>query len=221
MNIVITTGWHSSGKSPNVGTSQKVYQKEWLAQWLDYHTVNNAAYSIYISKCPVFPDGCNKFNNISVATLANNYYHTRHDWSSSVLSGALYAYNNNLDFVYIEQDCFVYGLEKAVSWAKQEKVNIAYGTDQHAFAQGWAENSFTFVDRQFVPTFIERIVSTQIDRISKRFIELLITDLFGEDVTPWPFGFGRKLVTDWTQEIFYKQQLTDDDINRFMDLKNA
>ena len=116
--------------------------------------------------------------------------------------------------VYIEQDCFVHGLEKALEFAKDKK--ICYGFGEYSYNPDWAETSFVFVHKDFLDDFMIRILSSNADRETEFVTELLFHELFKDVFTPWPFGYGRKPVLDWNQEMFYKQQLTDKDIDKFL-----
>jgi len=220
-DCVIATGWHSNGKSPNPGVSEKCYKANWLLEyWIPFNLsqIHPADTSLYVSDCLIKPLGYDSFSNISFASLANDHYHTRHDWWSSVLSGAMYAYNNNLHLVYVEQDCFVWGLDKAIRWALDQKAKICYGFGNVSYRSGWSENSFTFVHKDFIDDFIIRAISSNADRSTDFVLEILFHELYKDVFTPWPFGYGRKPVQDWNHEIFYKQQLTNNDIDKFMSL---
>lgn len=226
-DIVVATGWHSNGKSPNPGVSEKCYREDWLSMyWIEFNLsqIWPISTSLYISNCDVKPSCYDYFTNVSFASLANDYYHTRHDSWSSILSGAMYAYNNNLDLVYIEQDCFVWGLKKAIRWAQeQESVPWFYGYDPNlnTVNRTWAEYSFLYVAKDCTQHFIEMILSRKLDRITGKVPERLMHEVFGDYASCWPFGYGRMPVQDWNQDTFYKQQLTDADILKFMGkLKN-
>ena len=221
--IVIATGWYSSGKPTNPHTSARCYKDDWLNAWYEFHEMQLSvkAFSLYASQCAVLPSYEARlcFQNISFAQLANDEYHTRHDWWSSVLSGAMYAYNNNLHFVYIEQDCLVKGLDKAIKWAIDTDFPIYYGYgDNSSFRYGWAENSFMFVRKGFLPTFISLIINSQADRAVRPILEMIFHELFMDYFKPWPFGHGRLPVSDWSLDCFYKQQLTDNEIDNFLAL---
>ena len=225
-DIVIATGWYSDGMSTNANTSKRCYDADWLNEWWEFHdeqmfSSSAKSYSLYVSKCKIFPGAGARtgFANFSIANLPNAKYHTRHDWWSSLLSGAMYAYNNDLHLVYIEQDCFVWGLDKAIEYALIEDFPLYYGFGEYSFAPGWAENSFMFVKREFLPTLISLIINSQADRAVRPILEIIFHELFGDYFKAWPFGYGRKEVTNWKQDIFYKQQLTDIEIDKFMELK--
>ena len=220
MSVCIATGWHSNGISPNEGVSESCYDFSWLSEWWTVNKIqeNCNAASLYVSQCQIYPNrkNVNRFANVSYAVLKNDTYHARHDSWSAMLSGAIYAYNNDLHLVYIEQDCFVHGLEKAIGIALAEDEPIFYGYGENASAQqGWAEYSFIFVKRDFLPSFISLIINIEADRVTNPVPEIVFHDLFKDYFRPWPFGYGRLPVKNWQGEIFYKQQLSENDINKF------
>jgi hypothetical protein len=219
-DCVIATSWYSSGKPTNATSAARIYEPEWFKLWQRYHGAP-AAYSVFISNCAVIPNVFG-FHDISYAVVNNVKYHSRHDWWSGLLSGAMYAYNNGLDLVFIEQDCFVHGLQKAIDWAREQKAKICYGFDNYVcYAPGWAESSLTYVDRTYLCDFIYKVMQTEGDREKRYYCEKIFQALYEKDFTPWPFGYGRKKVLNWKAPIFYKQQLTNDEIDKFLELKNA
>jgi len=149
------------------------------------------------------------------AVGAKTEYHTRHDWWSSFLFGAMYAYNNNMHLVYIEQDCLVKGLDKAVEFAIDSGKSMFYGYGEYSFQKGWAEQSFVFVKNTVLNNVINRILYCEVDREPRPLPEQLFHELFNDAFTEWPFGYGRKPVTDWDAPIFYKQQITQEELIKF------
>ena len=221
--IVIATGWYSDGTPTNQQTSGKCYKAGWIDQWFDFHRAQLSYItenSIYVSDCKelISVFDLDEFDNISFGVMPNDKYHTRHDWWSSVLSGAMYAYNNDLHLVYIEQDCFVWGLDKAIKFAVESGKPFYYGYGDVSYSPGWAENSFTFVNAKYLPEFISIVLKNGLDKWTRPVLEIIFHEAFKEVFTPWPFGYGRKPVQDWTLPIFYKQQLTDSEIDKFMAL---
>lgn len=50
-------------------------------------------------------------------------------------------------------------------------------------------------------------------------VEMLFHNKFCDMFTPWPFGYGRIRPIDFTQPVFYAQQLTDDEVAQFIQLQ--
>jgi len=217
-NLCIATGWHSNGVPANPMTAIDVYRPDWLVKWDELNHLPVAVPKIlYISECSVMPydTALELFNSVNYAVLANSYYHTRHDWSSSMLTGMMYAYNNNLDLVYIEQDCLVKNVAKAVQWARGNAAKMVYGFGEVSYSPTWAEHCFVYISRNYVEDALIKALYYKIDREAKVFIEVLWHELYREDSIYWPFGYGRKRVLDWNTDVFYKQQITSEDLEMF------
>ena len=220
-NLVIGTGWYSNGISHNKGVSNKCYQPNWLNIWREYHQKQSDEYinfTVYVSRCNIWPTKkfIDQFSASAVSLIENDRFNTRHDSWSAMLHGAIQAYNNDCDFVYIEQDCFVKGLQGATVWAKANKAKICYGFGEYAMQPNSAEYSFVYVDKKYIGDFISGIVTVCPDRQANILPERAFHMMFGEEFTAWPFGYGRKTVKNWDEPIFYKQQLTDEELRRFL-----
>lgn len=176
-------------------------------------------YFIYISDCDIYPDTFNA-NVVYGHDYAGELCH-RHDWYSSVMMGAQYAFCNSMDFVYIEQDCMVHGLDKALEWAQGEKMCYGFGPNASLFPE-WAEHSFVYIGLDYIPEMLYKInlpqIHTHIDTAG-RVPETIWHRMFKDVATFWPFGYGRKRPIDFNQEVFYAQQLSEKEIAEFRVLK--
>jgi hypothetical protein len=171
-------------------------------------------YFIYGSKCPV-DFTFHEWDHIYVESANDVRTQSHHiDWSASVVLPAQYALINKMDLLFIEQDCLVRGLDKALEFAQGKK--ICYGDDNFSYAQGWAEHSLLWVSYDYLKTFIHKMNDVW-DTI--QVLEVFFYRAFKEDFTPWPFGFGRKRPIDFSQPILYAQQLKDFEINEFIKSK--
>ena len=212
--ICLSTGWYSNGKPTNKKSAPKMYDSGWFRKWRAFHKTSMLfdATTLYESNCQyqVHPYLSQAFTAHALGTKTE--YHTRHDWWSSFLFGAMYAYSNNMHLVYIEQDCLVKGLDKAVELAIESDKPMFYGYGEYSFQKGWAEHSFVFVKNTFVDIAISRILDCKLDREARPLPEKLFHSMFNDAFTPWPFGYGRKPVADWDSPILYKQQITPEEL---------
>ena len=126
-----------------------------------------------------------------------------------------YAYSNGMDYLYIEHDCLVHGLDKILSWAKGKR--ICYGYGEYSFFPGWAEQSLVYMDHAFLPEFLIRLNNTNITTEQGVVREIVWQKTFEDVFTPWPFGYGRKRPINFTDEVFYAQQLTDQELKNILE----
>ncbi len=224
--VLIATGWCAWNRGHNNPQRSKLQNSpSWIhGYWLKsmekqlIHKIEICTF-IYHSECDIYlpdlPDNF-YFDNIILANTPAKELPYRHDWVASVVMGATYALFNKMDFLYIEQDCLVHGLDKVLKFAQGK--DICYGYGRYSYAPGWAENSLLWVRNEYLELFIPectRIRNTP-DAMPK--LEERFHDLFCADFTPWPFGYGRKRPIDFSQPVFYAQQLSDEEIKKFMEL---
>ena len=132
------------------------------------------------------------------------------------MMGAQYALCCGCDFVYIEQDCLVYGLDRALAWAQGRDMVYGYG-DPCQIIDGWAEHSFFFVSSGYIPNMLTAMNTQRVhETVGYPLPEIWWHNTFGSIADFWPFGYGRKRPIKWDGEAFYAQQLTDDELRGFL-----
>ena len=225
--LIIGTGWcaHADGHANNKNSSKWMYAPEWLDTWWNYHRRQlfemSTTYDdpfIYMSDCAVIPNLGWNFETIYSLGNHDLSIHS-HDSQVAIIAGAQYAYCNECDFVYIEQDCLIRGLGKAIEWARDNEAKIAYGSGRWSMFPGWAEHSFIYVSYDYLPKFVFKMMNSDIkfnDSKGREVVELTFNRLFKDDATFWPFGYGRRRPIDFDQDVFYAQQLTDAEIEEFL-----
>lgn len=222
-DICICTGWCAqSGGHSNPKRSKRLDDIGWLADYWELYIRRFVKYFkvfLYESNC-----------DLPTATLdgwevqhADKYIDTlpyHHDWAASHIAGANYCYLNNFDFLYIEQDCLVYGLDKIIDWARSNVLNIAYNCDQYSYAPGWAAHALVYSKWEYLPVYLNRMIQSGMKDTGGIELkhEVMYNHLFKDDYTNWQFGYDRKRPIDWSQPMFYAQQLSDEEIDRFMAL---
>ena len=218
--MIIGTGWcaHKDGRANNKGTSKKCYRNDFLVNtWKSSieKTVIPAGYFVYSSNCamPTLLDS----NMQSIMNLCpvEKQLHC-HDSQGSRVMGAQFALINGCNFLYVEQDCLVYGLDKILEFAKDKK--IVYGYDEWSWQIGWAEDSLLYISKDYLCKYITLSNENKlVDNISTT-PEIDFQRVFSADADYWPFGFGRKRPIDFTQKCFYAQQLNDEELDLFLEL---
>lgn len=229
-NLLIATGWHSDGTGHRSkwNRSKQCTEPDWLMGiWLHYieRYIKPAKYHVYISNCSVLPNIVGDKFEYNFGHVKSELLDPRHDFQCSVLMGAMYAYLNGFDFCYVEQDCLIYHIDKALEFAKDHKICFGFG-DGISLNRGWAEQCFMWVRNDYLPTFIERGCHQRIHESNGLPVpEVQWMALYGTDFTAWPVGYGRKRPADFWKwapdklDWWFLQQITDDDINKFLWLK--
>ena len=228
-NILISTGWYADQeRHKNYNQrSQLTFASNWFCDyWMPYieRYINPGKYFIYSCECPVKPifdkKDVNKIEIVYASRNASLLDH-RHGFHAGVMLGLQYALCEGRDFLYIEQDCLVVGLDKVIDWARcniHDKL-IVYGWDPWWFHPGWAEQSLMFVPNYAIPTVLYLINNARVHENNMGIPEMNWHNLFQNCFVAWPFGYGRHQVTDWGQPMFYKQQVTDGEVEKFINLE--
>jgi len=227
MELCIGTGWCAQNEGHNNPQRSKLQNSpEWLENYWRPHIeaqIEPSAWVLYHSDCDIVvsqrefnADYGEQFLASSVSARSLPY---RHDWAASVLHGAIYAYCNRMDYLYIEQDCMVHNLPVVLGFARNHQ--MCYGYGKFSMYPGWAENSLMWVRNDALQAFICRMLTSQIKDCDgkERVIETVFHNYFCNMFTPWPFGYGRIRPIDFSQQAFYAQQLTDQEIAQFMALE--
>jgi len=230
--LIISTGWYADNRGHNnPGASKMLYRPDWFGKYwfpmismsMELEKLPEALF-VYESNCEVRCDlteipvtvHVERVRNLTPAIQQDH----RHDWFCSVMMGAEYALCNGCDLVYIEQDCFVKGLWKAIAYAQGIGHIYGYGREC-SMGSGWAENSFMYVANDFLPEFLMVLNNRRwFEGKGSPMPEVMWHEVFKnyDEVSFWPFGVGRKRPIPWEDEIYFAQQLTDGEIEKFAEV---
>ena len=220
MNLLVSTNWcaHVDGSANNPKTSKMMYCKEYLEDTWVKHVerqirISCTNYFLYHSYCGVPSTMIYDYSVLSNLTKVEEQHHA-HDVYAGMTMAAQYALVNGMDWLYIEQDCLVYGLDKVLEFAKGKK--ICFGGGEWSYQKGWAEESLMYVSNEYLPTFIQKINACRLYE-TDQIPEPIVMQMFKDDVTLWPFGYGRKRPIDFDQDVFYAQQLSDEELDMFIE----
>ena len=154
--------------------------------------------------------------------LLNNLKPHRHTgWSGAVLALAMIAYNNETDFVFVEQDCVVHGpyIERMYSELGDGKMifgNLTFpdGTLMQPCAQ-----ALFLIKHDFIPEFVRGYLSLGDERRPGQLTEHKFAQLEEMDrrnYRRFSFGYDRGRpacgLEKCNDEVCYFQQLTDSEI---------
>jgi len=126
-------------------------------------------------------------------------------WARGVLMGAMYTYNNSVDYyVYVEQDVLLMGnqcISKAIEHMNLVQKPICFGSGDETPQK--LQQSFFIVKSSFLPQFISRLVSWTDNRITE---ENKYFQCFQHDMTFLPFRGGRQR-QGLNPHMYYKQHM--------------
>jgi hypothetical protein len=220
--LLIGTGWcaHKEGHN-DPRRSERQNDPDYLKNfWLPAvkRQVNSFLF-LYHSICnAVLVDEAKYFNNVIYSDEYAKLLPYRHDWAASNITAAAYAYANDMDYLFVEQDCLVVGLDKAVTLAR-EKGGIWYGYgDNASYRKGWAENCLIYVDNALLLAFIRAMHAIKDTQDGEPFLERRFHEELSKcegHIHYWPFGCGRLRPIPWNEEVFYAQHLTDEELDKF------
>lgn len=135
-------------------------------------------------------------------------------WSMSWILPALIAYSEQRDFIYVEQDCLVFGdwESQIIEEAKQYGWNATFGRCPSTIAA--CEQSLFWLHCQFIPEFVGRymeIKSGDADMLPEDKFMTLLHALPG--VGQFSLPYGRTRPFDPERKSFYIQQVSETELN--------
>lgn len=220
--VCVGTGWYADSKGHNNRqVDPRMQSVNYLRNiWYPHITkqIDPSACVIYQSDCELkaFVVHEKKVTVMQGVRPANQPKHN--DAAASMMASAMFAYCNQLDFVFIEQDCLVWGLREAILWARGK--DIVYGVTPYSDDLSRGENSFVFISYEYISEFLNIMfrLKWHIWGIDKDFPECIWDDTFKQVGARWPFGYGRKRPINFDLPMFYAQQLTDVELKQFLTL---
>lgn len=228
MKYIIGTGWWCDGtgehthskhqKNVDKTTRQRDFFNLWYAAIEKYTTPKKII--VIDSNSPIKPNIINK--NVTLYSLDKNYGAaldgTRNQilsgWDRSILLSASMAYFEDIDyFVYIEQDCLIYGkgiIEEAIKKIGNKMIMLGEGSGTPQPIQ----QSFVIIKKEYIPFFLMKEMNNSKENL-KLSPEQRYNIHYKNDVEFLPFGFGRKRPIKFKDKYFYSQHLNQDELKQF------
>ena len=214
-------------KQPLIGTgfyahpSQERERIEFFCVWMERFEFARKIVVVNNSRIRQFPiDGQ---HNITVIDIDGNLGHVGDHlgkfrphllgWSMSWIIPALIAYSEQRDFIYVEQDCLVFGdWEKAILDESADKGRMAmYGKGVANIAP--CEQSLFWIHRDFITEFIHRYMGFS-DGDGKMLPEEKFKRMADADlrISTFSLGVGRDRPFPYDAPAWYAQHLTPEEI---------
>lgn len=230
MKYCIGTGWWCDGSGKHSHSKWQQYvdiscrQKDFFDVWYNAIKKYCSPQKIVIidSNSPIKPniyDDCVLINLIknwgaaadgaSIGTLSG--------WDRSVIGGVMYAILNDFDyFVYIEQDCLVYGKDIIEVAIKQMDSDCQLMLGDPKGTPQKTQQSFMIFSKKFMPIFIKNELAMQHKDLLKKSPEQRYFDYYQRYIKYLPFGYGRSRPIDFESSNFYAQHLTSEELDKFI-----
>lgn len=221
-SYTICSGWWCDGTGRHIGadynkSSDVTRSPQFFDNW--YRAVktysNPESIIIIDSASPFLPILIPQ--DVEWVSLKRNFLHSMiadtnwGGWTRSFLTGLFYSLMNDSDYaVFIEQDCLIKGkgiIEYAIDSMRDKK--LLHGSS----SQMGVEQSMVIVKKDYILPFINKFLSLPSDR--EMFGEVKFQVMKDQNWGLLPFGFGRDRPIDWTNDYFYAQHLTNEEIKQF------
>lgn len=228
MKYVIGTGWWCDGTGEHTHTNHQKYvdketrKKDFFNLW--YKAVKKFTKPQKIimidSNSPIKPNISNK-KDVSIYELSKNFGASLDGtknkrlsgWDRSILGSASLSFLEDCEyFVYIEQDCLIYGkniIEKAIKSMGKKPMLLGSGNGTPQPIQ----QSFVIIKKDFIHKFLQMEFNLNKNMLSidseKRY-----SLRFKGYYDFLPFGYGRKRPIDFNQSHFYVQHLRTNELSK-------
>lgn len=148
-------------------------------------------------------------------------------WSASVITGAMLAYTNETDFVYLEQDALAFGPVIEKMYEECGDAKMIFGRKMQAAPWMPCAQSLFLIKHEFIPDFVRFYINAGADRDIKgsqalnlpehKFMKL--KEWFPDLVTQFGFGYDRERPIDPFDKVWYAQKFTRDELITLRDAK--
>lgn len=225
-DVVVATGWYADSDGGKRGAAElapQLFRPEYMSETfiprIQKH-LNPEAIHIYVSQCEVPPinipadievvHGHRIARRNTVIGEPPYAIGAAHDWGAAMMCGAQFAYCNDLNMFFVEQDCLIHNFRRI--WEALDSKTIVYGFGEKAsYGPGWSEPSLLYVAREFLPEFISRMnkgMWHQWNKGFERFVhpEIQFHNTFADVSEYWGFGCGMKRPINYDDEIYFAQR---------------
>lgn len=223
-DYIITSGWcgHISNPPPwkeSMENSEITKCIEWHRLWRMNLYIHARPSRVIIFGSPV-PEQVGPFDLGPIAQIVwmvRNFGHqisSTHErgelnlcgWSRAWVLGLWWAYMNECDHIWVEQDVLCFGDWVGAIYRHAEENNLAFmvGAKKWGAKQYQQENSLTFTQRDAIPAVIEGYLFPTLEKDCVEIRIAAVRQHLGGASGFLPFGYGFKRPERWTEELpFY------------------
>lgn len=234
-NFIIGSGWFSDPKSittlgkmsndhqksyGGIKSRDKNFSKYWLSHILEQSVLPKRIYILDADSPESIDENVINHKLIDISKQTQNFghgvicekYNTLCGWARGFIYGAVQAFLNDCDYVYIEQDLLIFGkkfIENMFNLLYQENKNIIYLDGDETCQK--LQQSFVVVKKDFLPNLIIKLIN---DSNHSRAEELKHYELFKDDILWSPYKGGRQR-KNLNKEFYCLQHMTEEEINEY------
>lgn len=220
---LIGTGFHAF---PSIADEHA--KVEFFCMWVERFEFGRSIIVVNNSRVRQLPIA--EQHNIQVIDIYGNLGHVGNHlgkfrphllgWSMSWIIPALIAYSEQRDFIYVEQDCLVFGdWEQAILKEAEERGKLAlFGNAPNYIAP--CEQSLFWIHRDYITEFVNRYMNIP-DGDGKMLPEEKFMTMRAQDLRIGQFsiGVGRARPLTFDAPAWYAQHLTIEEIQELNDRK--
>lgn len=221
MGYVICSGWWSDGHKKNVTQGREYAQEQMSPSFFEEDWMRCVRRFLRPEKILVTdsasPSKLPEIHGVEIVEMTRNFLHASVcdsklcGWSRGFLMGAFYALMNDLDYVYLEQDVMFWGDIVGRAFGELGCADYSHGLWDHSLK---VEQSFVVMRNAVIMDFICGYLGVRRSdrdlRPELKFYRLSRTMNFKE----LSFGYGRRRPIDFTNDCFYFQQSSPEELRR-------
>jgi hypothetical protein len=143
--------------------------------------------------------------------------HKFNGWMGAVLALALIAYNDESDFIYIEQDCLCFGPWVNKIYEELGDHGVAFGRKHQTAPWMPCSQSLFIVRHSYIPEFVRLILSTDAQNKEGELGEHKFERMAQEHPNEWKmfsFGYDRERPFNMEDAVFYIQHVTPEELDK-------
>jgi len=136
-------------------------------------------------------------------------------WSMAFLTGAMIAYQNETDYIWLEQDCLAFGPWVERTYADMGDGDMVFGHKMKTAPFMPCSQSLVLVRHSFIPEMVSAYLGMGTDNDVTNLPEAKfqkLEDQFGDRIRRLSFGCDRERPIPYDDEVFYAQKLTDEEL---------
>lgn len=206
------------------------FARLWLHNILTHTTSDLSRIVIMSVADSQLPFSCHEVDEIQLSGDLGHFMdlvegrknHKFNGWMGSVLALALVAYNDESDFIFVEQDCLCFGPWVEQLYKEIESAGVLFGRKHETAPWMPCSQSLFMVKHSYIPEFVRLILSTDAQNKEGELGEHKFERMAQEHPDEWKmfsFGYDRERPFNMDDPVFYVQQLTHEEMGQLKERK--
>lgn len=235
-NFIIGSGWFSDtigiselgqisnshqNKYGGTHSRNEKFSKYWLSSILNQSILPKRIYILDADSPEKINDYVKNHTLVDISEQTQNFGHGVYcskknilcGWARGFVYGAVQAYLNDCDFVYVEQDLLIFGekfIENIFKLLEKNNKQVCYLTGEETPQK--LQQSFVVAKYSYLPKLISGLINSSDNKISE---ELKHYNLIKNDVMWCPYKGGRQR-KNLNSEFFCLQHMDENEIDYYV-----